>query len=85
MILKAGDRVVARGLPLKRRSKDTLPATIAIICRVLPGELVISLRIGGDSVRFARPRRCEVANVARLATPREVATGIVFGPLPTAA
>lgn len=83
MTLKPGDRIVARWLPLKRGSRDTLPAVVAIVCEVLAGELVISLRVGGDVARFARkPRRCDPGNVARLATDREVATGYISGPLP---
>ncbi len=77
--VRAGDAVVVRGLPFKRRSRDILPAAIAHVVRVLPDALVITLQ-------FARkPRRCTPENVARVATVREVATGRVIDPLPARA
>ncbi len=84
-MLKVGDRIIARGLPLKPHSKtDRMPPAIALVCRVLPEGLIIALRIGGlgAAVRFShRPRRCLPENVARLATAREVAINMVLGPI----
>jgi hypothetical protein len=79
--IRAGIKAVFRGLPVGKNSKaERLPPTIALVARVLPGELVICLRVGGvgNSIRFSRkPRRCDPLHFDREATAREIAVGFV--------
>ncbi len=79
MTPKAGDRIVAHGLPVRPKgSKLTLPPTIAVVLSVDRLRVVIKLRSGGGApVRFApKPRQCDPAQVVRLATTREVWLGL---------
>ena len=85
MTLKPGDRIVARGLPVRPDGKgEKMPPKIALVCRVDDEGILISLRVvGASGTRFhRRPRACRLDQVARLATPREVAVGVVIEPLP---
>ncbi len=80
MTPRPGDRIIAHGLPVRPKgSKDRLPPVIALVMAVDHLRVVIRLRSGGGApVRFApKGRACEPGQVVRLATPREVALGLV--------
>lgn len=91
MIPAAGDVVILRGLLVHaaNSSREKYPPRVAIVVRVAGDVVIVRLRIGGlnrrPRQRWCRmSRRCVIANVARLATPREVVLGMAVDPLPAA-
>ena len=86
MTLRPGDRAVFRGLTARPDgSRGKLPPTIGVVVAASADGLVIRLRIGGVGSRHFAPksRTCAPENVARLATAREIFSGMVIDPLPT--
>jgi hypothetical protein len=81
VILKPGDRAVFRSLPRRKggAADDTLPLSIGLVVSV--GEDGFEIRLHGYSPHGGRfvpqKRKARPENVVRLASPREVATGVV--------
>jgi hypothetical protein len=82
-----GKPVVVRGLTVDarwpgKRSGNFLPPRVALVAKAInPLTIFVKLRMGGARRWQSKGRLVALAQVVRLATPREVTLGMVVDPL----